>query len=409
MARTITAVSVFLASPSDVMHEREVVVSVVNEWNARHSRDESITFDLIRWETSVSAGFGDDGQDVINSQVGSDYDLLIAIFWSRFGSPTPRAASGTVEEYRRAFSRYQAGDAVEIAFLFKDVPVDFRTADLSQLSQLKDFEKEVQSAGALSKSFKNDDGLKLEVGIILDRLARQYSQRPKAASNGLPTLVKTGEASPSKRTAPLPDTLEEEEDLGLFDIVERLQQHAAAAGSFLDSFTSVLTSMSATTESVTAELESIRSVRPVELGETKPGIQRVADGMNAFSELLENEIPTFSENLNALGNDVRDIVRVSYDWIDTDENMLDPLLSFRAILSTIHHAIGYNQASLLEMLDSTAKMQRTTTLFNKAKRRLMHNANGLIDVNESGRAIIGLALDELGRLILAVEEHQPSA
>jgi hypothetical protein len=38
---------------------------------------------------------------VINRQVLADCDLLVAIFWTRIGSPTGSALSGTVEEIEK--------------------------------------------------------------------------------------------------------------------------------------------------------------------------------------------------------------------------------------------------------------------------------------------------------------------
>lgn len=409
MPRTITEITVFIASPSDVTHEREIVVSAIAEWNARHGRDRAIIFDVLRWETSVSAGFGSDGQNVINKQIADSYDVLIGIFWSRFGSPTPRAASGTVEEYHRALERYKAHGEVDIAILFKDVPVDFRKSDLDQLSQLRHLEHELQSAGALTKSFKDDDALRFETGIILDRLARSFDSgrtrhNPAELSKTPATTIKDKSLPDDGRVVD-----QDDEDVGLFDIIDRLAEHADVAGSFLDKLTSVLVEMSAITDQVVAEFQAIRDVRPLEPSETKPGIHRIALSMGMFSDLIELDASTYSENLYAMANDARDMVRVSYDWIDTGEGMLTHLWSFRTVLSSVHGVIGSSLISLSEMLSTVSSLQRTTSVFNKAKRRLIHNASGLIEVNKSGQSIIAQAIDELGRLILAVEEHESRA
>jgi ABC-type transporter Mla subunit MlaD len=203
--------------------------------------------------------------------------------------------------------------------------------------------------------------------------------------------------------ATAPDT---DDDLGLFDIVENLQTHAESAGQFLHALAAELSAMTEVMNSVTNDFETIRNVRPLEPGETKPGIQKVANAMNKLSQLLEGELPSYAENLLAMGNDAREMVRVSYDWIGSDEDMLTHLWSFRGTLSTVSAIIGENRSSLEAMLDQTSRLQRTTANFNKAKRRLMQNATGLLEVNDGGRSIIGVAIDELGRLIVAVEQHQ---
>ncbi|MYD31374.1 MAG: DUF4062 domain-containing protein, partial [Nitrospira sp. SB0661_bin_20] len=63
--------------------------------------------DVVRWETRTTPGFGKDPQDVINKQISDAYDIFIGIMWTRFGTPTPRAGSGTEEEFLRAYDRYK--------------------------------------------------------------------------------------------------------------------------------------------------------------------------------------------------------------------------------------------------------------------------------------------------------------
>ena len=48
-----------------------------------------------------------DGQDVINRQIEDKYDLFIGIMYTKFGSPTNRAESGTVEEFEIAYKKAQ--------------------------------------------------------------------------------------------------------------------------------------------------------------------------------------------------------------------------------------------------------------------------------------------------------------
>ncbi|GAB3255904.1 hypothetical protein GCM10027347_17370 [Larkinella harenae] len=88
---------VMIASPSDVSEERALIREVINEWNAVHSEDKRIILMPIGWETHASPAFGRP-QEVINNQILQDADLLVAVFWTRIGSPTGKAISGTIEE-----------------------------------------------------------------------------------------------------------------------------------------------------------------------------------------------------------------------------------------------------------------------------------------------------------------------
>ena len=112
MAKTQTLIRVLIASPNDVVDERKILTSVIEEINQTAGHADNIRLDPIKWETHSRPGFGEDAQDVINQQIGDDYDILIGIMWKRFGSPTRRAESGTEEEFNRALSRWKTSPGV---------------------------------------------------------------------------------------------------------------------------------------------------------------------------------------------------------------------------------------------------------------------------------------------------------
>lgn len=86
MARTETVVGVFVASPSDCDKERAALEDIVAELNVSWRRSLRGSLELIRWETSTFSAIGRSAQDVINDQVGDDYDIFVGIMWGRFGS-----------------------------------------------------------------------------------------------------------------------------------------------------------------------------------------------------------------------------------------------------------------------------------------------------------------------------------
>jgi hypothetical protein len=74
---------------------------VIRELNTAWARDLGIRLELVRWETHAYPSFGDDPQAVINEQIPDDFDLFLGLMWYRFGTPTGRAGSGTLEEFNR--------------------------------------------------------------------------------------------------------------------------------------------------------------------------------------------------------------------------------------------------------------------------------------------------------------------
>ncbi len=114
MSYEATVYNVMIASPSDVVAECGVIRETLSKWNSVHSADKGIVVLPIDWKTHASPAVGDRPQEIINRQVLADADLLVAVFWTRIGSPTGKAPSGTIEEIREHIA---AGKPVMLYFL----------------------------------------------------------------------------------------------------------------------------------------------------------------------------------------------------------------------------------------------------------------------------------------------------
>ena len=146
--------SVFVASPGDVEAERDCLEEIIRELNIAWSRELGIRLELIRWETHAYPGIGDDAQAVINAQIPTDYDLFIGIMWCRYGTPTGRAGSGTIEEFQRAKNRYDAEpSSIQLMFYFKDAPIPPSKLDPDQ--QFPKTCRSQNSSGILTCLFVN--------------------------------------------------------------------------------------------------------------------------------------------------------------------------------------------------------------------------------------------------------------
>src|SRR5271165_6058547 len=101
MAYSCRVYRILIASPSDVEAEREIAVSVIQEWNNLHSYDRKVALLPLRWETHTAPEYGTRPQEVINRAIVDECDLLVGIFWTRVGTPTGIADGGTLEEIDR--------------------------------------------------------------------------------------------------------------------------------------------------------------------------------------------------------------------------------------------------------------------------------------------------------------------
>jgi hypothetical protein len=142
-------IRIFVARPGDVQEEREALGPVVNELNhtlAALAPHKPAFVELLGWETHAYPEFGRP-QGVINAQIGR-YDIFVGIMWSRFGTPTGVAGSGTEEEFNRAFERWQSEGRPHLMFYFCRKPLAFSTtADHEQHGKVMDFRTKLSAQG----------------------------------------------------------------------------------------------------------------------------------------------------------------------------------------------------------------------------------------------------------------------
>jgi hypothetical protein len=127
---------------------------------------------------------GADGQDVINTQIGEEYDVFLGIMWKRFGTPTGRAASGTVEEFERALVRYRTSGRPELMFYFKKGDLDI-SDDSAQLQAVQQFRIRLANEGILYWDFPSSEQFGQLVRVHLTRHVQNWVKRyrPRPASN----------------------------------------------------------------------------------------------------------------------------------------------------------------------------------------------------------------------------------
>jgi len=141
-----------LASPGDVTRERAIVKKVVGEINRGVAADRQLDIQVVAWETDTYPGFHDDGaQGVIDPLLRiEDCDLLVGIFWKRFGTPVKDAKSGTEHEIKKALASWQKRRRPHVMLYFSTKPyAPKNSAETTQWTQVLEFRAEFQNKGLL--------------------------------------------------------------------------------------------------------------------------------------------------------------------------------------------------------------------------------------------------------------------
>ncbi|MBI4794534.1 MAG: DUF4062 domain-containing protein [Deltaproteobacteria bacterium] len=374
MPRQEKVFSVFVASPGDVQDERERLEEIIKELNLAWSRELGIRLDLLRWETHAYPGISEDPQAVINEQIPDDYDLFIGIMWSRYGTPTGRAGSGTVEEFQKAKQRYDVDQAsVKIMFYFKDAPLSPSEINPEQLAQVQAFQKSLGEEGALHWKFKDIQEIEKILRLHLTRQVQEW--------------VKCGEASKTIMSPKgglsqkiMDSKQREDEDLGLIDLIEIFDERFKELGEIgqrLGKSTEELAErINTRTKEVQEAMEQTHG--QVDRNLAKRLMERAAADMDQYVERVEAEIPLFSHNLDEGMNALIDTTKlmVEFDVSKSDGTEAQEALKAVGILS---ETLTSTESMISQFRTSVSSIPRMTSVLNKSKRRVTAVLDRLIE------------------------------
>jgi hypothetical protein len=160
---------VIIASPSDVENERNIVSDVIDEVNTIF-KNEPVSLQLFRWETDVSPSFHPKGpQALIDKELDiSNSDILIGVFYMRFGKQSSNYESGTVHEINQAI---ESKNKTEIKLYFKKpVKINFENIDdetYEQYKKVKGFKEKIKTKSLICEFVEEEEfRLKLRKHLI---------------------------------------------------------------------------------------------------------------------------------------------------------------------------------------------------------------------------------------------------
>jgi hypothetical protein len=187
MKPQISLLKLALCGPGDVKKEIQIAQEVVTEWNLQHGEASGFWIKHQHWSTDSHPDLSERPQGVINRQVIDDSDMIVAIFWSRFGTPTGVADSGTEEEIRRGIKLRR-----RVMVYFSDLEPIPSTADRHQLESLWNFRQDLQSAG-LCWRFASRDQFRRDFARHLALKLNDFQEAASVDQEIVPTQTISGD------------------------------------------------------------------------------------------------------------------------------------------------------------------------------------------------------------------------
>lgn len=203
-ANSGSSYTVFVSSPGGLDAERAVVFEEIEAFSSDATNANKPSLRLIAWPTDIGAGAAGYGQGVINRQT-SHLDIFVCLVGTRMGTPTPRANSGTEEEFDCAMEAILSGHQIQLLLLFSDIPVRPQDIDPYQLLLVRAFREKAARLGVLYHIFSDLDRLRDLFRISLQKAHEALYDRSSQATHSLadPLLLHTTAC----KTIKLPDRI----------------------------------------------------------------------------------------------------------------------------------------------------------------------------------------------------------
>ena len=394
MPRNEQVISVFVASPDDVSDERNKIEEVISEINDTLARERGLRFELIRWESHTHPGVGVDAQDVINNQIPNDIDIFVGIMWKKFGTPTKRAGSGTVEEFERAKARFdEDNESIKIMFYFKDEAVVPSQIDIEQMAKVNDFRTRLGDEGTLYRNFTDIQVFEKIIRMHLTRQLQAFSH------------INSSEVSKAPQAESNTTTTEEEkedEDLGIYELEDIVEDRFTE---LTDIANRIATTTTALGDKIRSQAEKLDALPRDENGYVdkilvKQNMQSSAAEMDRFSSRVLAELPLFNNAMNTgIGAFIKTI-ELLYDF-DMGQESLRGAKSTYASVTKLRTELTKAKDAQVNFCDSIYNIPRMTVTFNKSKRKTINSIEKFINELDNGLSL----LSEVDKSLLEFIDH----
>jgi hypothetical protein len=191
--KQLALVKLVFCGPNDVAKEIGIAKEIVEKWNQLNSEPRGLWVKHHHWLTDVYPDLAKRAQDVPNRQIIDPAKILVAIFWSRFGTPTGIADSGTQEEILRA-----ADQGKKVMVYFSDLEPKPADADARQLDLLWQFRQSLCPRG-IGWSFNSRTKFRELFENHLALALNAFEPQPKALKRTRKARLSVSQTAKSKR------------------------------------------------------------------------------------------------------------------------------------------------------------------------------------------------------------------
>jgi len=364
MAKNILKYTLFVASPSDLVEERQAVDDIVKELNLTYGSPNNLMIEVLKWETHSAPGISNyHPQEIINQDIGNEYDLFLGLLWKKFGTETKSADSGTEEEFLLAYNRFKEGKAnFQILFYFKTAPPKtMNDINWRELQKIDNFKNSISEKNVLYWEFDTIENLK-------NLLRLHIPKRLESITHNQVTIV---ERESLILTIPI------EEELGYYDYAEIVESAATTAFNSIQKITDDTEWIGTKIHEKADEITRISKLARPNPEVIKEIFKRTAGLMNDYSSRINTETPIFYTNFEDVMKASANLINLTEDFYQ--ENTITELEEAKE--SIFQLTIGITDAidGMSGFFDSVNNLPRIQKDIIVAKKNLSQNIEFLIE------------------------------
>lgn len=138
----VTIYDLLLSCPGDVTDYLEIIKESVESFNRTFGNLNNIEVVTKHWSTNSYPESGDKPQELLNKQFVRDCDAAVAVFWTRFGTPTDKYGSGTEEEIEEMLLAKK-----QVFMYFLNSPINPSELNQDQYQKVLEFREKYKDKG----------------------------------------------------------------------------------------------------------------------------------------------------------------------------------------------------------------------------------------------------------------------
>jgi hypothetical protein len=379
MSKSKVEISVFVAYSGEMIDELKLIEEIATEINDTYGGLTNLFFKIETWKKAVAPGVDAYPQNVINRQIEDKYDVVIALFGSKLGTPTKNFRSGTVEELNTAIKGYKAkGRPKDIFVYFRNELVSIQQIAILQLQEVLEYKAELSLEGVLYSEYKSKEEFS---GFIRNHLFKVV--RDMLSGETIPNRNFLFELGATAKEEIFNDGVE----LGILDYEEIFRVETDKATAILSKYNLSLQELTQKTKENNNNHKKLTITSPTYMESSRQYIKNQIEIWNLFSTVNTSIASVYQGSLVISQNALKNYLLLQSEYPSDAEDQ-ELFGKYQAALKDMKKSMSGASSSTRLLMAAIVKVPNLTKELIQAKKRILEIVSGLLRATSQGLEMV---------------------